>query len=227
MTPDQKFIIDIHDLLIRIKNDYDSLIAIYPDNDIRPAFLGLTGNVIHSLLLHLMSAEDTFTRPEWWRLRFNKNNMSKKDFEAVKESASVTKHAYFVIFFSRIETLQRKTINLILPGFDINPKKPKRYNDIYKNYFNSLGLSKYINLFAIANHIRNTIHSNGIFLSHDSSDLFLEWKGRKFEFKHMQSIDFMSVDNFLFLINELLFVIKEILKAPLLQKYNFIEDKYH
>lgn len=226
-SPDEKFIQDIQNLLLSIKQDYDKLAKIYPKNDIRTSFFGLTGNLIHALFLHLLSAFDTFTKPEWWKLRFNKDTMSEGDLQAVQESAIVGKLAYFTVLLGRIESLQRKSINLISPGFDINPKKPKRYIDIYNEYLNSLKLSKFIPLFDLACHIRNTIHSNGIFLSRNENDLVVFWKGRKFEFKHKQTINFMSVDNYLFLVKELFTAIKKIINSSKMQSFNFIEDKYH
>lgn len=221
LARDKQFIVELREILNETKKDYDTIKDLYPERDLRPAFYGLPANIIYSLFLHASSIDDTISQPSWWQEKLGITI----DVAAVKESASFSKHAYFIFFLARIESLQRKTINLVSTRF-IQHKKPN-YTDIYKEYLKCLSLTNYIPLFEIAVHTRNTIHTNGIFLSRDGNDVTIEWKGVSFVFKHMQSVNFMSPENLIFIMRELLLSIKEILDTETIKKIPFIEDKFH
>lgn len=219
---DQNLILSLEKILKEINQQFDHLSALYPQGDLRPAFFGLTGNILGCFYLHLSSAQDTICRQEWWGYKFK----TPANIGQIYESAIFSKHAFFIFFLARMESLQRKTINLISPNFDI--LQTKTYSKHYKEYLNRLNLEKFIELFQIATYIRNTIHTNGIFFSHRGVDEPpLCWKGKEFNFKHMKPIDFLDENNLLFLVEELLVCVKEIVNAKIIKDMKFIENKFH
>ncbi len=220
MSPDQQFIDEIRKRLDLIKYKYDLLAEKYPNADLRPTFLSLPSNVLFYCYLHLQSADDTITKPDWWQSKLNKNISEK----AVKDMVALLKLQFFSFFFSKIETCQRKTMNIVSPGYYTGINQP--YKQIYEKYLVTLNILA-VDLFNISRNIRNSLHSNGVFLSKNGKNELLHWKGVNFDFVHQQPINFMSTGNILFLVDELFIVIDLILDSEELNRVPFIEDKYH
>lgn len=225
MNPNEQLIRNVEGLLQRVLVEYNNQKTLRPQNDIRSAFLGLPGNILHSLLLQLVAANDTIMWPQWWQNRFGKQELLPIDLEAIDQSAKLMKHSYLVFFFARIETLQRKSINIISPGFD--PGSTKTFKQVYDRFLATLNLQKFIPLFDIARHIRNSVHTNGIHVPHSGNNAMIEWQGRTFEFIHLQQIQVLTIENFLFLLDELLTVLIEIVNAPAFSSIPFVEDKFN
>jgi hypothetical protein len=226
MHPDNiKAIRETERLLSIIKQHRDSIKSRVPDNDIRVSFFGLTGNVLHSLLLFFAATIQTIANPKWWKESYNKDSMTAQDLAAIKNLERLSKHSFFLFFFSRIETLLRKTINFVSTGFDTTGTTS--FYNVYLKYLNEIGLDRYIPLFDICRLIRNTIHNNGVFISSSGNDRSISWNGKDFNFTHGSGIDFMSVDNIFFLYEELIDAINNIVNCPLFNSHSFIEDKSH
>ncbi|HSH66039.1 MAG TPA: hypothetical protein VLB84_09625 [Bacteroidia bacterium] len=166
-----------------------------------------------------LSADTTLANKEWWAKITARNEMMEKDHQAIKNLSGMTKHSFFVYFFSTIEMLHRKTINILSPEFDKKGIKP--YKQIYDHYLTTFSLQEYIPLYDIVRLIRNTIHSNGVYISKDGTGKICSWKTSIFAFKHLQSIDLLSVENIIFLTHEIYDSIEETLNNPCLQKIKY------
>src|SRR5437773_2659829 len=110
---DAELINDLQKLLNEISVKFKAVKGNYPDGDLRPAFYGMTGNIVYPMQLHLLAMQYTLTQPSWWISTFKKDKMSDLDLKAVEECSSIFKHSYFVFFLARLETLLQKTIHLL------------------------------------------------------------------------------------------------------------------
>ena len=94
MHPDNiKAIRETERLLSIIKQHRDSIKSRVPDNDIRVSFFGLTGNVLHSLLLFFAATIQTIANPKWWKESYNKDSMTAQDLAAIKNLERLSKHS--------------------------------------------------------------------------------------------------------------------------------------
>lgn len=225
LTPNQFFIQEVKNILDMIFIEYEKQNKIRHPKDIRPAFLGLPGNILHSLVLHLEAVNDTITWPHWWQKNYNRKELLPNDIQAIDECSKLVKHSYIVFFFGRIESLHRKSINVISPGFDLENKKP--YKQIYDRFLTKLELEHFIPLFDITRNIRNSIHTNGHYLPYNCKDLKLNYKDKVFEFYYLQQIDFMTIENFIFLLKELSVSLIETLNSSKFSVFEFIENKFN
>ncbi len=223
MHPDnEKALRETERVLIIIKKYHDEAKERFPEKDIRISFFGLTGNVLHSLLLFLVATIQTIADPEWWKKSYGRAELTDQDMAAIRNIESLSKHSFFVFFFSRIETIFRKTTNLVSPGFDTTGHKS--FKLIYDKYLKVLGLNNYIELFDICRLVRNSIHTNGVYIGNDRS---INWKGKSYNFVHRSAIDFMSADEIFYLYEELVESINDIVNSNYFNAKKFIEDKYH
>ena len=226
MHPDnEKVLRETEKLLGLIKKYHDQIKKTVPDNDIRVSVFGLTGNVLHSLLLFFAATIQTIAEPKWWKQTYGKEQLSDQDMGAIRNIERLSKHSFFVFFFSRIETVTRKTINLVHPGFDTTGVKP--FKQIYDKYLRDINQDNFIPLFDICRLIRNSIHSNGVYISKNGNNQTINWNGKDYVFKHRSAIDFMSADEIFYLYEELIEAINSIVNSNFFQAHNFVEDKYH
>lgn len=130
------------------------------------------------------SFDSTICEKSWWLIKFNKTEPTTNDIKALSGLEKFSKHAFLVFYFSRIETNIRKVINFISPNFD--PKNKGNFYPIYTEFFLKLNLIKFVPLFDIVREVRNSLHSNGIYISKTADDKILFWGKKKYTFKHLQ-----------------------------------------
>ena len=168
MTPEEKVIRGIEALLIRLKGINDRLSMTVPPGDLRLAIIGLPGNALHSYLLHFSMATYTVTHKSWWKEAYGKDEPLPSDIQALRDLEAITKHATFVFFLSRIEWSFRKLITFLYPGACSHGGAA--FKTIYDYLLNHLGLNRFIPLYDVCRHVRNSIHSNGVFVSRNGTD---------------------------------------------------------
>jgi hypothetical protein len=225
MTPEEKIIRDIEALLLRLKSVNDRLAVRLQPKDLRLAAIGLPGNVLHSYLLHFAMASYTITLKTWWSEAYRKSEPSLADLEAMRNLEAMTKHATFVFFLSRIEWTFRKLITFLYPGACAHGGAPLK--SVYDHLFRNLGLQKYVPLYDLCRHLRNSVHSNGIFISRTGTDESVIWRGTTYRLRHMQPIDFVTHDLTFQLYADLIDSLEDILAAPAVIAPAFIEDRVH
>ncbi len=225
MLPEnEKLIRNTENLLRIVKKNHDELTAKYGNNDFRVNYIGLTGNIFHSLLLHFTSTTMTISLPEWWKTYYQREP-SENDKSAIQELGKLTKHAFVVFYFSKVETMMRKTINFVSPSFDSSGVKPMK--QIYDKYLTVLDLSNDIPLYDITRLLRNSLHINGLFISSSGNNREIIWDGKKYDFKHKKLIDFVTVDFVFYLFKELINASYRVVTSNYFAQYQFIEDKYY
>jgi hypothetical protein len=225
MSLGEKVIRDIETLLNRLKLMNDGLAGAVPKGDLRLAAVGLPANVLHSYLLQFAMAEYTITHKAWWNEAYRKTEPTASDMQAIKNLESMMKHATIVFFLSRIEWTFRKLITFLFPG--ACERGGAAFKTIYDYLLNNIGLEKYIALYDLCRHIRNSVHSNGIFISRTGVDQTVTWKGVTYKFSHMGTIDFVTHDFVFGLYNDLIDSIEEILGSAKVREPAFIEDRVH
>ncbi len=223
-SPEMQIIRHIETILAKLKKRNDSLSKLFKSNDLRLAFIGLPGNVLHSYLYHFAMAEYTICRKEWWKIAFKKDEPNSKDMESIRNLESLSKHAFFVFFLARQEWNFRKLASHLKKGISLEGKSWKR---VYNEIFNILSLTKYNSLFDICRYVRNSIHSNGIYISPKAKDQILHWKGKNYQFKHLHPISFMTHDEWFVLIEDNITVIDEVINHPKLSKHSYIPNQIH
>ena len=225
MLPEnERLIRDTENLLHEIKRQYDELTEKHGNGDFRVAFIGLTGNVFHSMLLHLAAVTTSLSMPDWWQ-NYYQRTPNDNDVKSIQELGQLTKHSFMVYYISKAETMMRKTINLLSPDFDITGIKP--FKQIYDEYLNKVGLEELIPLFDLARLMRNLVHNNGMYLSPRGTDRTINWKGETYEFKHMNQINFVTMDFIFHFYGEMVDAIFRIVTSEVMEDYDSIEDKYH
>lgn len=225
MSPEEKVIRSIESLLHRLKAINDQLVAKYPDGDLRRAIVGLSGNVLHSYLLHFAMAEYTITHKAWWNEAFQKEEPTASDMQALRNLESMTKHATFVFVFSRIEWCFRKLLTFLFPGACGNGSAA--FKSVYDYLLNNLGLNKFVPLYDICRNVRNAVHSNATFISRNAANETIGWKGTNYVFEHMKPIDFMTYEIQFSLFSELIDSLEALLAVPAVRDPAHIEDKIH
>ena len=225
MSPEEQVIRGIESLLHRLKTINEELLLSYPADDLRIAFVGLPGNVLHSNLIHMAMAVYTVTHIAWWQEAYKKEEPSKSDLEALRNLDAMTRHATCVFIFSRIEWNFRKLITFLFPGECRNGSAP--FKIIYDYLFNTLGMRHYIPLYDIIRKARNSVHSNGVFISTKEANETIIWKGLSYNCIHMQPIDFMSYEIQLSLYSDLIDSLVDLLAIPTIRDPVYIEDKIH
>lgn len=226
MIPEnEKFIREIERLLQLSMKYYDKQADLVPPKDIRLAFFGLTGNVLHSLLLFSVASIQTLYETDWWIKNYGRKEMTDLDKAAIRHLEAFSKHSFLIFFLSRIETLMRKTIPIVAPEFNNSPNKP--FYQIYEKYLKTLSLSKYMPLYDVCRIIRNSIHNNGVFLHKKGKNQTFLWRTIDYEFKHKSAIDFMTPENIFIFFEDLTHSMNEIVDSEALSKHSFIEDKYY
>lgn len=117
-----------------------------------------------------------------------------------------SKSAFFIGTFTEVENILR----IIAKNYDNSSFYHINITKLAENLINSLGLNtNYLNLWKVFAYTRNTIHSGG-FHTHSSGSQVINYKDKKFEFKKDYPIDFLTPENLIFLIAELITFINEI-----------------
>jgi hypothetical protein len=196
-----------------------------PPGDLRLAMIGLPGNVLHSYLFHYAMADSTITHVDWWRRVYRKDGPNESDRQALLNLESEMKHTTLVFFLSRVEWNFRKLVTFSFPRACRNGGAA--FKVIYDYLLKRLHCDSYIPLYDLARHIRNSVHSNGIFISNTGKDETAAWKGRSYEFRHLELIEGFRDDDMLRLCSEVVDSIEAILTAPPVKSAAFIEDRLH
>jgi len=156
---------------------------------------------------------------------YQKDEPSPGDLGALRNLESMTKHAMFVFFLSRQEWTFRKLVTFLFPvSCD---RGGAAFKSIYDFLLKQLGLDRYIPLYDVWRHVRNSVHSNGIFISRSGRDESVTWKGTTYSFYHMRPIDFMNYRRMFSLYHDLIDSIEDILKTQPVSSPAFIEDRIH
>ena len=194
----------------------------YQNGDLRLAFIGLPGNILHSFILHVRSTVDTLCRQDWWKSAFGKTKLTDNDHRSLRQLEVFSKHAFLLFFLSRLEWDLRVLASYLYPKKKF---KTAPFKNLYDYLLEDLGLEHHKILLDICRFIRNSIHSNGIHIDREESDHAYELNGEVFEFNHMQPLNNLSKENFLMLLRELWEFIKEVLETTKVSKPSFISDK--
>jgi hypothetical protein len=225
MPTEREVIARIELLLRRMKALNDRLSKARPPNDLRLAIVGLPGNVLHSYFFQMWMAEYTITHKVWWQEVFGRYEPLPPDLQAIRNLESMSKHATFVFFLSRIEWCLRKLITHMYPGACGHGSAA--FKNIYDYLFGKLGLDRFIPLFDVCRNVRNAVHSNGIFISRAAVDESIVWRDRTYSFAHMKPIDFMTYDVMFGLYSDLIDFIETLVSNEKVAAPPFIEDRVH
>lgn len=225
MTPEEKIVREIEARLHRLKALNDIAAAKWPHEDLRLALIGWPGNVLHSYLLTFAMANDTITEKAWWHQRYGKPEPLPADIQAMRNLEAMQKHAAFVFFMSRIEWCFRQLVTFLYPGACGHGSAA--FKNLYDYLFAQLHLSHYTALYDICRHVRNSVHSNGVFVDPIGANDHVSWAGVDYDFVHMHPIEFMDYDRMFPLYDGLIDSIEELLKAPPVESPAFIERKIH
>lgn len=117
-----------------------------------------------------------------------------------------SKSAFFISTFTEVENILR----IIAKEYDNSSSYNINITKLAENLINSLVLdTNYLNLWKVFAYTRNTIHSGG-FHTHSSGSQVINYRDKKFEFKKDHPIDFLTPENLIFLIAEIIAFINEI-----------------
>jgi hypothetical protein len=212
-------------LLQRMKEANDRRAVVLPSGDLRLAIVGLPGNTLHSYLLHFAMAVYTITDKRWWATAYKKDEPSATDIAAMRNLEAMTKHATFVFFMSRIEWNSRKLLSFLYPG--ACGQAGAAFKTVYDYLLTKLGLERYIPLYDLARHLRNSVHSNGVHISRSGWDETVVWRGRDYHLRHMKDVDFASHETLFVLYEDLVSSLEDIIAVPAVSTPRFIEDRIH
>ncbi|WP_424962619.1 hypothetical protein [Ekhidna sp.] len=207
-----------------VKTQHDDLIKDYGKEDFRTKFVGLSGNIFHTMLLDFAAVSMTICIPEWWEKHY-KRKPSAGDISAVQNHGKFTKHAFLVFYFSKVETMIRKSLNLVSSGFD--PTGVQSFKVVYDEYLKELNLETEIPLFDLMRLLRNAVHNNGIFIHPRGRDREITWDSKTYQFKHQQLIDFISTEFLFYIYEEMIHSVNRIVRADRFNSMKSIEDKFH
>lgn len=225
MTPEEKIIVQIERLLDLFSAETKIAEGLFLKDDLRLKFYYAPGNTLVSLFFHMSAIDSTICKKSWWQSRFNKKEPSELDKGAIKNFDGFTRFSFLVFFFSHIETNFRKIINIISPQFDV--KRDKSFYSIYTEFFDKTGQSQFKELFHIIRLTRNTLHTNGIYISNSGEDVEYQWKGELYTFRHLKLVEFLTWDKFLYLMEEMFYVLKDTVNNPLVKSFPYIKDDFN
>jgi ferritin len=121
-----------------------------------------------------------------------------------------TKASFYMGAFSEVETSLRQ----IAKKYDNGSCDNQNITTLVNNIIDSLGLSAdYKELWKVFAYTRNTTHSGG-FHTHKSGNQSITYKGKQFDFIKDSPIDFLTPENLMFLLSEVIELMKDINSHP-------------
>ena len=221
MSPEERIIRQLEALLTRFRHRFDQLSEKHPSGDLRIAAIGLAGNLLHSFLLFMAMVEHTVVHEAWWVNVYGRTP-SDADLKSLRNLDSMSRHAFFVFFFSRIEWTLRKLITHVSPGACDNGTAT--FKSVYDHLLAKLELTEFGPLYDLCRLVRNAVHSNGIVFYKDGGDRRVIWKGSEYVFRHLHPIDFMIHDLMMQLFSDLADSLDRILSHPLVDSIKNMPD---
>lgn len=122
------------------------------------------------------------------------------------------KMGFIHLYFSGIESSLRIFLRNIDP--EVHKNSRGEFKKIYDTLFEKIGFQKYIPLLDLFRHIRNTIHNNGIFMPTDYENKQVKYKGKVYNFQDGKVQLNTSWADILFLVDETIGMMKELLDNP-------------
>jgi len=226
MPSTAEMIKEIELLLHRIKDIDDRSRGRHRAGDLRIAVTGLPGNILHTYLLYVAMSDSTIGRKDWWaRTYSDAARPHERDHQAIRQLETLTKHSVFVFFLSRIEWNMRKLVTYLEPEACNGGQSP--FKNIYGWLLKRLYLMKFVPLYDLCRHVRNSVHTNGRFVPRSSGDITISWDGEDYHFRNMEPIDFVSHEVLFKLYHGLVNSLDDMLNAEAITTPEFIEDMIH
>ena len=223
MSREEDIIRAVEGLLGRCRRIYDQVLLKYPNDDLRPVFVAAPGNALRSYHLFYAMVLSTITHEPWWQQQFGLAQLRDIERGAVKNLDTTTRFAFFVFFLSHVEWSMRKLVTHISPGACKNGGAD--FKSVHDHVLTTLGLKAYIPLYDLCRTVRNSVHSNAIYIDKNGNDIQINWKGVDYKFKHLQPVDFMTHELGLELYGDLIDSIEGILAHPVVATPAVMQDR--
>jgi hypothetical protein len=118
-----------------------------------------------------------------------------------------TKASFFMGAFAEIEN----TLRIIAKEYDSGSCDNHNITTLVNNLIDKLGINTdYKELWRVFAYTRNTIHSGG-FHTHKSGNQSITYKNKKFDFIKDDPVDFLTPENLMFILSELIEFLKDII----------------
>lgn len=169
MSREEEIIRVVESLLDRCRRLYDELLIKYPNDDLRLVFVAAPGNALRSYHLFFAMVLSTITHEWWWQQQFGLAQLREIERGAVRNLDTTTRFAFFLVFLSHVEWSMRKLVTHISPGACRNGGA--EFKSVHDHVLTTLGLKARIPLYDICRMVRNSVHSNGIYIDRNGYDI--------------------------------------------------------
>ncbi len=196
----------------------------YPDrikeNDARWAWFTGAKKVLQTAQLSYIYIRDQLSDPNWWKSKA-------LGFKEEEIAAHIKEYDVFIRVgvSNTIFTITEETLRSIVITIDCKACKRGRgsFKSIYDYLFKHIGDSKYDTLFDFHRLIRNTIHTNGIYLPENNKDVALNLFGTTFKFTVGEKVAFLTMGNLLSLISAYNTALFEIFENAKIQSIDYVK----
>jgi hypothetical protein len=175
--------------------------------------------LIENAQLSYLLLRDHLTSDTWWQERLEAVSADKRD-SVLHEYAIMVKwfllHALFSVIEETLRAIQRAAPKDI-------PVRGK-YKSIAKVTESVLAVSateEFNPLFRLVRLVRNTVHTNGVFLPEDEQDVSVEYKGETFGFKVGASLNWLNDQRAVWFVEELATAIDAIVRSDVVSAIEY------
>lgn len=199
----------------------------YLDSDTRKAFFSkamhcFRSSYINNVFFYEKLVDDKYMEGKIQDLVGNEAKFMNL-YLAKFEYLQFTKTSLQLLMYSSIESSIRSICNSLNIG-----KSTDAFSKQYKELIVQLKLSEEYNvILEILTLIRNTVHNNGVYVDHKGNDKLLEYNNVKYNFIHMEAIDFVTTSNLKDLYRGVLRLFKDIISHGDIKKISLIKEYYY
>jgi len=193
------------------------------DNDARVTFFRKISQICDTSRLSLSFYSDYLLTDKYWEDRFPNhiisNNNKKKLCNGYDQ---YIRTAFMTESFSAFES----SIRIIAESH--NPNKYREFqrsiNKIVKWFLNDMGLSSLYPVIKIFSHIRNSMHSNGLFNPLNQKDDIITYQDKTFSFKVGETIEYGGWTDLFSITKIVTLVMKQIVENPKIKEIGHIKE---
>jgi hypothetical protein len=180
--------------------------------DARHSVLMKCYEAIQNTILGLYYIHTSLWHKEWWDKYCPIDPNSDNTINLKGSFENHLKISFITILFSSIESTLRIISRKLYPN--LNNNATAEFFTVYTALLKRLDLTKHLPTLDFFRIIRNTIHNNGVYYHKNELDLSIPYRGKTFIFKIGKPHQHAIWENILYLMDDLLLLITDLLSNP-------------
>lgn len=175
--------------------------------------------LLENAQLSYLLLRDHLTDDNWWKNHLETVSAEKRN-SVLHEYAIMVKWFLFHGLFSAIEETLR-AIQRAAPDQVPAGGKYKSIAKVTEALMTASGTEHFSPLFSLVRLVRNTLHTNGVFLPEDGQDSSIEYEGEKFEFKVGEPLSWLDDQHAVWLVDQLAAAMNAIVRTDVVRAIDY------